>query len=150
MVRVKIMPQETFIIIALYNVSSCSLNFSPSWTLPSLFYDGYTNECICLMNCVSLSNLSAHVWWGMVIALMRKWQRLFLAISHHSWKSQTSDTRFHAYLGPQINHIHFCGAKFWRKKKKLFNTGNVTEIQDGIHKVHRSILSLQGDHVPLW
>lgn len=135
MVRVKIMPQETFIIIALYNVSSCSLNFSPSWTLPSLFYKGYTNECICLMNSISLPNLSAHAWWGMVIALMRKWQCLFLAISHHYWKSQASDTRFHAYLGPQINHIHFSGAK----KKKLFSTIKVTEIQNGLHKIYRNI-----------
>lgn len=43
------MPQETFIIMALYNVSSCSLKFSPYWTLPCLFYDDCTNECICLM-----------------------------------------------------------------------------------------------------
>lgn len=148
MVRVKIMPQETFIIIALYNVSSCSLNFSPSWTVPSLFYDGYTNECICLMNSISLSTLSAHVWWAMVIALMRKWQCLFLAISHHYWKSQASDSRFLAFLSPQINHIHFCGAKF--KKKNVFTSIKAIEIQNGLHKIYRSILCSSGPSVGSW
>lgn len=132
MVRVKIMPQETFIIIALYNVSSCSLNyfFPPSWTLPSLFSDGHTNECIFLINSRSLSNLSAHVWWAMVIALMRKWQCLFLAISHHCWKSQASDSRFLAFPQPTNKSHSFMGCQGKIIIKKF-------EIQKELHKIYR-------------
>lgn len=93
MVRVRIMPQETFIIVPLYNVSSCSQNFSSCWALPCLFYEERTNECTCLMN--NIKRWLTFIGACMMIVLIRKQLCLLLPFYTKKRKGQISYTLPH-------------------------------------------------------